>query len=660
MNLLEQTALILGLTCLSIGSWTIYRDFRNRISIFFCLLCSLIAIWSISFVSHLALGGRLSHDIHEFCNVWLAPTVILLLSKVFFKKPNRFTRNLQLVSSIGAVFLGAIISLSISRTPLIENLIAFWPSFILIEYVYIVYIDLTTKGQINGEYLSPSKKFIFFLGLGLSLAFCSFDHIPFWGYTIPALGNLLLTVYLVFASQIILPQRMLRIEAILSRFFAILILALMITGFFALLYNYISGTFPLFLLNSFLISFAVLMLWNPLVTLFRYLARELGRSGNESRNQKLLELRDAIAVETDLDDLQALVSQAFQVWLPDAEVTLEFGESDLKIPAQVMDYFHFQTEHKITPILHREILREEQSQVLSNERRMVLGRLLRFLDNHKSDLIFPVLYSKRVVGLILLSIKVPDDEWNLSVGPYSKLEGLIQELGPTLVRLVQIKEAKERDRLVLMGEMAAGLAHEIRNPLGAIRGAADLIAEEGGPWGKVIREEVSRLNRLVTQFLDFAYDPTDLQESLDLNEVVQTAIRNIQTSLAPSHQIQFQAHENPVIIKAVPDHLQQILLNLIQNAIKAVEGAENAEIRIRVYDTGFEVRDSGIGMSEEVRRKIFQPFFTSFKNGTGLGLSICQKLAHFNGGKITAISQTGVGTVMSVVFSHMKEGSHAR
>ena len=657
MNLLKQTALILGLTALSLGGWTIYRDWRNRISIIFAFLCLLISVWAISFVTYATLGGRLPHDVHIFCNVWIAPVVITLLSKIFFKKTNRFSQCLQFVSAIGALFLGAMIALSLSRGFAITAFINFWPSFILIQYFYILGQDLIFKGPLNTDYISQSKKIIFYLGLGLSLALCTFDRVPALGYIIPALGNLLLTIYLIFANQIIIPQKIFRLEALLSRFFAILTLALIITGFFALLYSYISETFPLFLLNSFLISFAVLMLWNPLVTFFRYMTRELSRSETSARLEKLGVLKDAISVATDLENLKTLLTSAFRLWLKDAEVTLVFDQAESKLPPKVLEYFEYLRDRKIALILHRGIIDAELEQALTSDRRRMLRRILKFLDNHQTDLIFPVIYSEKVIALLLLKAEINGDEWNLSFGRYNKLGELVADLGPTLIRLTQIEEAKERDRLVLMGEMAAGLAHEVRNPLGAIRSAAELMGEASGPWAKVIQEEVGRLNRLVSQFLDFAYDPKDEQEQLNLNEIMLTSIENIKFSIPNEVKLELLTEETSVLVKAVPDHLQQVLFKLVQNAVKAVEGMIMPQIKIRVFETGFEVTDNGMGMDEETLHKMFQPFFTSFRDGTGLGLSICQKLVHFNSGKISAVSHAGIGTTVSVTFSKDQSGA---
>ena len=96
----------------------------------------------------------------------------------------------------------------------------FYPSLILIEYLYGMAKDLMFRTPMNTDFISPTKKIMFYAGLLISLAFCTFDHIPALGYTIPALGNLMLTAYLVFASQLVTPQKLLRLEALVSRFFS--------------------------------------------------------------------------------------------------------------------------------------------------------------------------------------------------------------------------------------------------------------------------------------------------------------------------------------------------------------------------------------------------------------------------------------------------------
>ena len=218
----------------------------------------------------------------------------------------------------------------------------------------------------------------------------------------------------------------------------------------------------------------------------------------------------------------------------------------------------------------------------------------------------------------------------------------------TLVRLKRVAEEKEKDRLMLLGEMAAGLAHEVRNPLGAIRGAAELIPDPTSPWALMIQEEVSRLNRLVSQFLDFAQDPKEQSEWIDLVEVAELTLDALRPTL-PSRMNVTLVSDGPSRVVAVPDHVRQVLINVIQNSVKATEDSSMPEIEIKITDHEIFVRDNGIGMSNEVKQKVFQPFFTSFKKGSGLGLSICQRLMSFNGGsiKISSAPKGGAEVILS-------------
>ena len=127
MNLLKQTALVLGLVSLVIGGWAIYRHWRSKITFLFSLFCFMISIWALSFVSHVTLGGRLSYDIHLFCNVWLVPVAISLLHQVLFKRKDRFSTILKWTSFAGAVVLGLLIAVSFPRPDWFQQLLFFYP-----------------------------------------------------------------------------------------------------------------------------------------------------------------------------------------------------------------------------------------------------------------------------------------------------------------------------------------------------------------------------------------------------------------------------------------------------------------------------------------------------------------------------------------------------
>jgi two-component system sensor histidine kinase HydH len=648
MNLLKQTSVILGLISLVIGGWALYRHWRSKITLLFSLFCFVISIWAFSFVAYEMLLGRLSYDIHLFCNIWLTPIAITLLHQILFKRPDRMSQFVQWLSIAGAVILGGMIAFSFDRTGWPTQVMLFYPSLILLEYLYGMAQDVMFRVPMNTEYISPTKKLIIYVGLAISLAFCTFDHIPALGYTIPAIGNLLLTLYLAFASQVITPQKLLRLEALISRFLAVVILALIITGFFALLYPYISETFPLFLLNSFLISFAVLSLWNPLVTLFRYLGGQVFQSRSNKLETQVNEFKRVLSSLSDQNAIRELTVQTIERWNYGGIVTLIEGTQALMIPDHVKAYFDNAKARKIAPVLHREILMIEREQTMLEAGRKTLDWLLQFLDTQRADILIPSFHQERLVLLTRIRMETSFEDATVNLSLYGTLYDVLQDVGVTLVRLTRVAEEKEKDRLMLLGEMAAGLAHEVRNPLGAIRGAAELIPDPTSPWALMIQEEVSRLNRLVSQFLDFAQDPKEQSEWIDLVEVAEVTMQALKPTLPAKMKISLQSDGASRVV-AVPDHVRQVLINVIQNSVKATEDSPLPEIQITVTDHEIFVRDNGIGMTNEVKQKVFQPFFTSFKQGSGLGLSICQRLMSFNGGSIKILStpQGGAEVILS-------------
>ena len=646
MNLLKQTALILGLASLSIGVWTLYKNWRQKIAILFATLCFFIAIWALSFVSHATLQGRLSTDIHFFFNIWLAPIGVTVLSQVLAME-DRVSRTLKWLSLIGAIILSVMVAFTITDAPWVMMLVTFWPSFVLAEYLYLMIQDFILKKPVNVDFIPIDKRRVLYFGLGVSLLTCSMDHIPSFGYTIPAIGNLLFTTYLLFLAQLITPQKILRIEALVTRFFATVILALVITGFFALLYQYISESFPLFLLNSFLISFAILVLWSPLVSFFRYLGSRLFKAHEMSLNQRIDQFLMSLSTVTDVHALEKLLQESFAQWIDGTSTRMITQLNSHALPKAVTSFIQLAREQKAPPVLHRELVKMERDQVLTVERREELNLLLHYLDAMKADVVFPIFHQEQHVALVMITTPTLLEEWSGSFGLYAKIYEALQPLGPLLIRLSQIEEEREKDRLVLLGEMAAGLAHEVRNPLGAIRGAAELLDPENA-WAKVIQEEVNRLNRLVSQFLDFAHAPKEKPEVINLVDVMEATILNLRSVMPKNDRFDFVVSAPVIRVKAVPDHLQQVLINLIQNGFKAVEEKGSGHVEVQAFEFGFRVIDTGIGMDEETLSKVFQPFYTSFKKGTGLGLAICQRLVHFGHGRIQIESEKGKGTVVTV------------
>ncbi len=657
MNLLKQTSLILGLASLMIGVWTIYRNWKQKLAIWYTVLCFFISLWALSFVSHATLQGRLSKDIHWFFHVWIVPVGVTILSKVLHNEYG-FSRLLRFISFVGASVLSTMIAFSLGNGELFWNLVSFWPFLVVIEFLYVVAKDQFIGVPVSVDFFSPTKRLGFYFGLAVSLITCSFDHLPEIGYTIPAIGNLLLTVFLIFASQVISPQRLLNAQALVTRFFATVILSLVITGFFALLYQFMSESFSLFFLNSFLVTFAVLTLWNPLISFIRFIGKRFSTGLPSQGELQLTRLQHLLPSVTTLLELEELLVQSFQVWIPGSKTKLLLLDRESRKQSEIQAFFRKTSNSQLLPVIHRELIQMEKDQVVTHDLGKKLNAILHELDLMSVDVIFPIYSSDPLivdpVMMVMIDAPVSIDDWHGDFSLFSSIFRSLQEVEKTLVKIGQIDHARERDRLILLGEMAAGLAHEVRNPLGAIQGAADLLESDPGPWVSVIRDEVQRLNRLVNQFLDFAHSPSDHVEHVNLGEILQRSIENLKPFYGKQTQIGFhKKFQGQVMVMGVPDHLQQILMNLIQNSIKA----QSQNIEVEVYDYGFIVSDDGVGMPENVKEKVFQPFFTSFKTGTGLGLSICERLVKFCEGRISLESTEGVGTKVKVELCVIKSSS---
>ena len=219
-----------------------------------------------------------------------------------------------------------------------------------------------------------------------------------------------------------------------------------------------------------------------------------------------------------------------------------------------------------------------------------------------------------------------------------------------------LEEQLERSRtLAALGEMAANVAHEVRNPLGAIGGYLELLErdmEEADPKRQLVRkmaEGLARLDRIVTNLLTYTRPLTpDLREA-DLREVAEEALRFFQLGCDEkvSKKVRFSLEFSGTVRAYVDTELfQQVLFNLFSNALQAMP--EGGELKVRGYKDGgwacLEVSDSGIGMTEEVKRRAFDPFFTTKAKGVGLGLALVQKMVHLHGGEVSVESEPGKGS----------------
>jgi len=234
-----------------------------------------------------------------------------------------------------------------------------------------------------------------------------------------------------------------------------------------------------------------------------------------------------------------------------------------------------------------------------------------------------------------------------------------------LVRdLTEIQALKEhirrQDRLAALGELSAGIAHEIRNPLGIIKGAAGLLSKESdqnvprfAELTSVILEEVDRLNEVITDFLEFARPRPPQFKSQKINELIRGTLQMLALQIEKKNvHILEELPPGLPLIMADEHQLHQVFLNLILNALQATDAGDTVEIRTRHLSDEKQIEivfsDTGMGIPVENMKKVFNPFFTTKEEGTGLGLSVVSKIIENHHGKIFLTSSVEKGARFAI------------
>ncbi|MCA9682607.1 MAG: GAF domain-containing protein [Myxococcales bacterium] len=559
----------------------------------------------------------------------------------------------------------------------------------------------------EGTAASPRLRYLFVASL-LAISFGS----P----AITAVGPVVTAVYLYLVAQTLQRERLLELPELAARILTLSLLIVAVTGLMAMLLLWVprktEGAVMLFLFNSAVAAFAVIVLLDPVRQEFESRVESwLFRDRAELR-ALLVQLRFKLLNVIDPDEMVHVVLDALResnrvttasMFLIDARGTSlmlqrEIGESPLTLTRLDLAKRRPLLERMRTQgALLRDVLERERERA-PREAQAELQECLDTLAELGAALAVPIIAvpqddddgPRELIGALFVN-----DERLLE--PFSSEEvelfdSLAAQAAITWQNSAVYEQRKERERLAALGEMAAGLAHEIRNPLGAIKGAVQVV--EPGLAGAdeltkeflgVIVEEVDRLNRVVTQFLGYSRPFSGETTRVDLIEVVKATLRLLPQerlgrvsvdfgvfvpsrgeleageALAQASSAALSLEVHAPAVRGDPEALRQVLHNLVLNALDATGEQQppghvwiELEHRVRGLPdcdaVALMVRDDGPGLSPGTMSNLFVPFHTTKSGGTGLGLPISQRIVENHNGIIEVSNNPDGGASFTVLL----------
>jgi two-component system, NtrC family, sensor histidine kinase HydH len=581
------------------------------------------------------------------------------------------------------------------------GLIPFWHSlFCFLALPPLFFLGLYRLYQRLRRTLSNLEKaqlVYIFVGSSFALVLAFTNVLAGLGLTTYSLANLGSFFFTVLIAVVIVRFGFLDIGVVVGRALLLLIVATLLY----LLYRFMGlwfeeTTFALFF-NILLATLFLILVYDPLRRVMEDLADRILQKDAHTFQESLARLSKDINAIFSPDELLAHVYFTLLGAARVRTVSIFVQEGEDKVFRQVQPPVEQANRRarieadKALPVYLRQnpriLVRDElESDLnllwLSPERRKILLAVQRTLTWQGMDICVPFLIRGKFRGLMFLSLSDPGAMLNF------REKDLLFALGGQMASALEsaqiYRRMSERDRLASLGEMATGLAHEIRNPLGAIQGAAQYLLSTPPPESQeeflnIILSEVERLNHLLGRFLVFARPSRQRLEPHSLKRLVESTLPLARSPVGgEGDPVTLVTELDPAYDTVTVDGelLRQVLLNLLLNARQAMPDggtititsgpaprtspgltAEEDEMSAEEASEGtgevlLSVRDEGVGIPREAQKHVFTPFYTTKDEGTGLGLAICQRIIQDHGGRIEVESAPGEGSTFKVFLPY--------
>ncbi len=693
-DLRAPTLLLCGIVALIIAASTLLRERVRTVHLLFALLAGDIGFW---YLSQSLLGIFESRvfpqTVIALLGVLLPQFALHLFEAMVPHEPNRTPRLLRVAAVVAVPMVILVVS------PLQASLLTRLSVFV---YIFaLLTAGLTTLFQ-RGK-MSPSREtqrrvlFLVIVGaITLLASVIDFAWFLQLDKRFPPVGVVLSVVFLFLLAQALRYERLLDISETVARLLVATFLAFVLAPMFWVLSIVLHDRFePTYL--SMVLAIAVIFVFDP--------ARERA----EDAIQRVF-FRDRFDFKASVKRLQRRLAHVLDVEEMGAAVIDVLGESrrvtgggvyvrdqdgtgfDLlsSLGPRVPKRVEVATARALLdrleqgPLALEEVEREARERKARGDRADAEDSVMAaasVLSGLTHGVVAGVRDDARdLIGLLIVTDDRVRDSF--SSEDLALVDQLAAQIGVVIVNSRVYAQMKDRDRLAVLGQMAAGLAHEIRNPLGAIKGAAQLLADpapgttldpSSREFLSIILEEVDRLDRVVGSVLDLARPSQTTVVPCDVNAVARRTLQ-ILSAEPGSEELTVEEIFDPSLprVSIDPEQLRQVLLNLLRNASQAMGGRGKVVVSTRVRFgrgtrssssvitgiTGAEaepmveltVADNGPGISQKVYKNLFMPFFTTKDKGTGLGLAISQRIVQGAGGRIDVRSYEGKGSTFAVIL----------